>query len=111
MALSTEQQMLIEQRVANDGKSMLVAYLLLIFFGALGIHRFYLGQTKSAVIMLILFVLGWLTAVIYVGFLLLLAVGIWAIVDLFLIPGMIEGAKSNLRDQLGRELAAGGSTQ
>ena len=43
MALTTQQHMLIEQRITNDAKSPVVAYLLLIFLGFFGAHRFYLG--------------------------------------------------------------------
>ena len=39
-------------------KSVVVAYLLLIFLGSLGVHRFYAGATKSGAIMLSLFVLS-----------------------------------------------------
>jgi TM2 domain-containing membrane protein YozV len=83
MSLSTEQQMLVEQRLANDGKSMLVAYLLLIFLGGFGAHRFYLGRTGSALAMLALLILGFLTIALVVGAFLLGALGIWVIVDLF----------------------------
>lgn len=50
----------------TDGKSQLVALLLCIFVGALGIHRFYLGYTTIGIIQL-------LTA----G-----ACGIWTLIDL-----------------------------
>ena len=104
MALSTQQQMLVEQRVNNDGKSMLVAYLLLIFLGGLGVHRFYLGRSGSGAIMLVMCILGWLTLVIYVGMFLLIAVAIWAIVDLFLIPGIVESERTKLRARVSQEL-------
>lgn len=104
MALSTQQQMLVEQRVANDAKSMLVAYLLLIFLGGFGAHRFYLGRTGSAVTMLILFILGWITIWILIGSLMLIAVGIWLIVDLFLIPGMVEADRKSTRARISEEL-------
>lgn len=37
----------------NKSKDKLVAGLLAIFLGSLGIHKFYLGYTKPAVIMLL----------------------------------------------------------
>ncbi|MGR3634226.1 MAG: TM2 domain-containing protein [Limimaricola soesokkakensis] len=100
MALSTQQQILLEQQVTNQSKSVGVAYLLLIFLGGLGVHRFYLGRTGSGVAMLLLFVLGWLTAIFIIGYLFLLSVGIWWLVDLFLIPGMVASDSAALRSRL-----------
>lgn len=106
LALDTQQQILIEQRVTNDAKSPVIAYLLLVFLGGFGAHRFYLGKTGTAVTILILWVLGWVTAVIGVGLILLLVVGIWAFVDLFLIPGMIKADQQALRQKLAYEMGA-----
>jgi TM2 domain-containing membrane protein YozV len=54
---------------AGAGKSQLVALLLALFVGVLGIHRFYLGYTGIGIIQLL--TLG--------GF------GIWSLIDLILI--------------------------
>lgn len=105
MTLDIQQQILIEQRIQNDAKSPAVAYLLLIFMGFIGAHRFYLGRTASAVTMLVLTVLGIATAVIAIGFIPLAIVGIWTIVDIFLVPGMLRGDKERLRDRLTSQAA------
>src|SRR5205807_4789071 len=47
--LDIQQQMLIEQRISNMKPSTGVAYLLAIFLGVFGAHRFYLKRTGSAV--------------------------------------------------------------
>ncbi|AKQ55151.1 TM2 domain-containing protein [Bordetella hinzii] len=73
-------------------KSVGVAYLLWLFLGGAGGHRFYAGKTGSGIAMLILTISGVILSIIGVGFLLLLAVGIWAIIDAFLIPGWIRNA-------------------
>jgi TM2 domain-containing membrane protein YozV len=64
-------------------KSTGAAYLLWFFLGGLGAHRFYLGYTGSGVAQLLLLLLGWIP--LFVGWFIL---GIWLLVDLFLIPGM-----------------------
>jgi TM2 domain-containing membrane protein YozV len=76
--------------VHAPAKELTVAYLLLLFLGTLGAHRFYLGRTGSAIGMLSLAVLGGLTALVLIGFVLLAAVAVWWIVDLFLTPGMVR---------------------
>jgi TM2 domain-containing membrane protein YozV len=41
-------------------KSKIAAGLLALFLGGLGIHKFYLGATGAGVIMLVLWVFGWI---------------------------------------------------
>lgn len=105
MALSTEQQMLVEQRLSNEKKSTAVAYLLWLFLGGFGAHRFYLGRTGTAVTMLILFVIGWATVAFIVGLALLIPLGIWMLVDAFLIPGMISEDANNKRTAIANEIS------
>ncbi|WP_339642126.1 TM2 domain-containing protein [uncultured Pelagibacterium sp.] len=105
MALTTQDRMLIEQRVTNDAKSAGVAYLLWFFTGGLGGHRFYLGKTGTAIFQLVLFVVGWATVAVFVGFLVLAILGIWVLIDAFLIPGMIQGHKDAIRNRLTSEAA------
>lgn len=107
MALSTEQQILIEQRVANEAKSTGAAYFLWVFLGGLGGHRFYLGRSGSGIFMAILFIFGWITLPVGVGLLLLIIVGTWALIDAFLIPGMIQQQKEKVRQDLGFRALAG----
>jgi len=98
--LTTEQHILVEQRVANDGKSLVVAYILWIFFGGLGGHRFYLGRIASGVVLLALTVIGGATLFVYVGIPMLLIAALWAILDAFLIPGMVRSERDRLRNRL-----------
>ena len=81
-------------------KSMGVAYLLAIFLGGLGIHRFYLGSTTLAVVQLVLTIAGFALTLAIVGWFMLAAVGIWVIVDLFLIPGLVNQHNNQLIKKL-----------
>ena len=78
---SVRQQLLFEANRKSTG----VAYLLWLFLGGLGAHRFYLGRTGSAVGQLLLLLLGWIP--LFAGWFVL---GIWLLVDAFLIPDMIR---------------------
>jgi TM2 domain-containing membrane protein YozV len=71
-------------------KSLTVAYLLLIFIGGAGAHRFYAAKTPSAVGMLVLMLIGWGLNEYTIGDILLGALAIWLLVDIFLIPGWIR---------------------
>lgn len=77
-------------------KSTLVAYLLWWFLGVFGAHRFYLGFTGSAVTMLVLFIVSSVLVIIAIGLLGLLVIGVWWLVDAFLIPGMVTQANLSL---------------
>jgi len=83
----------------------------LIFLGGLGVHRFYLGKVKSGIAMLVMFVLGWFTLLLHIGIFLFAIVGVWALVDLFLVPGMVKEDKQAIRKRLGEELALSGGNQ
>ncbi len=68
-----------------------IAYVLAIFLGTLGIHRFYLGRVGSAIAMLALTLLsGPLMLAFGLGIVAWLGVAIWWVIDLFLIPGMVR---------------------
>lgn len=92
--LSDTQRMLIEQRISNEKPSSGVAYLLCLFLGPLGAHRFYLGRKGSAIAMLIL-------SITIVG---LLISGPWAFIDLFLIPSIIREKIDGMRQRMILEL-------
>lgn len=100
MSDTVQQQLLIEQRVANESKSQLVAYLLAIVLWGFGVHRMYLGRWASGVVMLLTWGIGWLTAPILIGWIPIAIVCVWAFIDLFLIPGMIRGDQAVIRQRL-----------
>ncbi|WP_075175613.1 TM2 domain-containing protein [Acinetobacter indicus] len=72
----------------SKDKSLAVAYFLLIFCGFLGIHRFYLGKNISGILFIILSYsyLPFSPAIVFVG--------IWLIIDIFLLPTLVKSANS-----------------
>jgi TM2 domain-containing membrane protein YozV len=90
MTFSTNEQLLIETRVSNDGKNVLVAYLLWFFLGVFSAHRFYLGRPGTAILQI-------LSYFILIGF-------VWWVIDFFLIPGMVREENDALRRRLADEL-------
>lgn len=68
--------------LATTQKSMVAAILLAFFLGGLGVHNFYLGFTQKGIVQLVLTIVGWVTTALFVGALVLLAVGVWVIVDI-----------------------------
>ena len=95
MGLSTQQQMLIEQRVTNEAKSVGATYLLWFFLWFFSAHRFYLGRPGSAILQI-------LSYFIIVGF-------IWVLIDAFLIPGMVQQQKDDVRRRLTADALIGAS--
>jgi hypothetical protein len=106
--LSLEQLLVLQSEMRHVEKSLALAYFMLLG-GHLGVHRFYLKRYASGTIQLILFLVAvlcyFLTPLVYVGdedwtgpalilLIIMLAAGlaliVWIIVDLFLIPRMVR---------------------
>jgi len=77
-------------------KSRLATTLLAFFLGIFGAHRFYVGKTGTAIVMLVLSIIGFATLWLLVGTVLLIAVGIWALVD------FIFAVAGHMRDKGGK---------
>ncbi len=107
-------------RYDANKRSTGITYLLWFFLGFLGVHRFYLRHTGSAIAMLCLGVAAVLLTVVgggvaaagtegaagaggmlaILGFVAYGIVGVWWIVDAFLIPGMTRTYNNGLITQL-----------
>jgi len=91
-----------------SSKSRLAATLLAFFIGQFGAHRFYLRKMGTAIIMLILWIvgfLGWLPLIypafslvgMGIGLTCLIAVSIWAFVDfIFAVSGHMKDKEGKL---------------
>lgn len=104
-----------ERRDADDGlprtplserrygpeKTAGVAYLLWFFLGGLSAHRFYLGFHTSAIVQLIMTPIAYamMIAKSPAGVVLLVAAGLWILVDAFFIPGMVRKANARGRGE------------
>ncbi|WP_374291353.1 TM2 domain-containing protein [Paenirhodobacter enshiensis] len=95
--MSDTRDLYIEQRIANERKSTLLAYVLWFFLGFFGVHRFYLGRWLSGLLMLVLFGIGSALTFIGVGYVLIGVVALWWLIDALLIPAMIAGDMSAMR--------------
>lgn len=73
-----------------------LAYVFLLLLGGFAAHHFYLRQYAAAIIMLTVWWVGWGTTVVGVGWILVSAVVIWWIVDLFSIPGYVRNANARI---------------
>lgn len=101
----------LDHRIGNDARAMMmfeanrksagIAYLLWFFLGGFGGHRFYAGRIGSAVVILSLTLIGIVTSIIGIGLIPLAIVGVWVLIDAFLIPGWISRHNNLLAVQLG----------
>lgn len=121
--LTTDQLLLIEAKVANEKKSVALAYVLWFFLGGIGVHNFYLGKMVLGLFELLgggvalwLMISGALTAegtgAAGGGMALLgaLVMVVWIgafIFDLFLIPRRVRLYSQRLREQYTATLRAG----
>jgi TM2 domain-containing membrane protein YozV len=89
-------------------KSMAVSYLLWIFVGVFGGHRFYNGRTGTAVTQLLMWIFGaMLVSVFGLGLLLLVPLGLWLLLDAFLIPGWVNDHNNLLAQGIGPGVRGG----
>lgn len=70
-----------------SSKSRLVALILCTFLAIFGAHRFYVGKAGTAILMLLLCLIGTVLTVVTLGFggFLLLVPGAWSLIDWFMI--------------------------
>jgi len=96
------------EQMEQPRKSLAVAYILLLLFGSLGFHRFYFGYEAFGVIQLTLSITGavvfWYISMLS-GIIILVVLGLWLLLDIFLLPRMIRKAERS------RDMSANASEQ
>ena len=81
-------------RYDANKKSLGIAYALWFFLGGLGAHRFYMGRTGTAIVMAALLIIGLAILVT------LVPLGIWMLIDAFLLPGWVRDHNNALAENL-----------
>lgn len=94
--LDARELLILDQEVRNQGKSMLVAYLLWFFLGGFGAHRFYMKKTGSAVAQLIL-------TITVIG---AIVSCIWVLIDAFLLHGMVREENQRVEGRIMNDIMA-----
>ena len=72
------------EAVAVEPKSerkMIIAFLLAIFLGGFGAHRFYMGLIGTGIIQLVCLIVGYALTFVLIGIIPLILLGIWVLVD------------------------------
>lgn len=81
-------------------KSVGLAYVLLIFLGGLGVHKFDLDKVGMGVTYLSLTFVGGLLTLIWIGWRLIFALWVMLIIDLFRLAGNVRTFKARQQAQL-----------
>jgi TM2 domain-containing membrane protein YozV len=75
-------------------KDLAIAYVAAVLLGVFAIHRFYLGRYATATLMLVMWVFGWFTSGAVIGVPILIAAGVWLIIDLVRMPRLVREANA-----------------
>lgn len=89
MTTTSQSQYAMMQYQARQ-RSVGVAFLLWLFVGGFGAHRFYLGRKGTALAQL-------LCTVLVVG---IPVTAVWVLVDAFLIPGIVRNTNLSIAEEL-----------
>lgn len=89
--LTSEELSILQIELEKQGKNMTLAYVLWFFLGGIGIHRFYVGDTKTGILMLCL---NWLTC------------GLWALIDAFFLHKKVHEVNEVVENDLINQILA-----
>jgi len=106
--LTEKQLTILDSEMQKRRKNPVVAYLLCIFLGSLGVHQFYLGNVKRGLLYLIMGILGWMSMFaggtsfllgggggfgVILGWLIITVLGFFLLYDLFTMSRQIRDAE------------------
>lgn len=100
MELTTQERLLVNSELQKRGKNVALTYILLLLVGMFGAHRFYLGKTGTAITQLVLTLVGMMTLIFMVGYILLFVVSIWVLIDVFLVYREINRQNAELEKEI-----------
>lgn len=105
--LSTNDVQSIEDRLENDSPDYRSAVLIWLFAGSLGMHRLYLRKPRSGLALLTFGVLGWYFLWADIGRWQLFLLSGWLLIDLLILPGMVQHNRNRLRQSMWEQALAG----
>jgi len=94
--LTNEELLVVNSEVQRKKKSATATYLLCLFLGTLGLHRYYMQKNGSAIVMTLITVLT-----LGIG---TIVTAIWALVDLFLISGWLRTSQDHIENEIAQEI-------
>ena len=86
--MTTQELQMLATEMDNKRKSSGAAWLLWLFLGGLGGHRYYMGKYGTAILMTL--TLG--------------CIGIWTIIDAFLLNGMLKRTNRKIETDIIRDI-------
>jgi len=89
-------------RYDASSRNIVLAYLIWFFLGYGGVHRMYLGRWISGLMMLAIFGVSMLLTLVFIGYLGLVFITLWWVIDAVLVPGMVRGYNNRLIDRIAR---------
>ncbi len=124
--LNEKQLIILESEMRKQKKSLGLSYILLVFLGSLGVHKFYLGKTLWGIIYLVLGIFGWIaiftesiiafrrfsymtsgfnpSAFGIIGIICEIVLGIFIIIDLFTLPKQVKTINNEIEAKIINEI-------
>ena len=102
LSLRPSDDAIARMRYDASSRNIVLAYLIWFFLGYGGVHRMYLGRWISGLMMLAIFGISMLLTLVFIGYLGLVFITLWWVIDAVLVPGMVRGYNNRLIDRIAR---------